>query len=106
MNIFELPDDDNISDKINLDELYEKKREYDESKLVVYNKILSRVHTKIKTTSRQSINERCCWYIIPEMMIGITRYNVQECTSFLLSKLSDKYDYTLYPKHLFSFLRF
>ena len=89
MNIFELPDDDNISDKINLDELYEKKREYDKSKLVVYNKLLSRVHTKIKTTSRQSINERCCWYIIPEMMIGITRYNVQECTSFLLSKLSD-----------------
>lgn len=89
MNIFELPDGDNFSDKINLDELYDKKREYDESKLVTYNKILNRVHTKIKSTSRQSIHERCCWYIIPEIMIGITRYNVQECTSFLLSKLAD-----------------
>lgn len=89
MNIFELPDGENFSDKINLDELYDKKREYDESKLVTYNKILNRVHTKIKNTSRQSIHERCCWYIIPEIMIGITRYNVQECTSFLLSKLSD-----------------
>jgi len=89
MNIFELPDGDNFSDKINLDELYDKKREYDESKLVTYNKILNRVHARIKSTSRQSIHERCCWYIIPEIMIGITRYNVQECTSFLLSKLAD-----------------
>jgi len=89
MNIFGLSDDDNLSDKINLDELYDKKREYDESKLVTYNKILNRVHTKIKSTSRQTIHERCCWYIIPEMMIGITRYNVKECTSFLLSKLTD-----------------
>ena len=103
MNIFELPDGDNFSEKINLDELYDKKREYDESKLVTYNKILNRVHTKIKSTSRQSIHERCCWYIIPEIMIGITRYNVQECTSFLLSKLSDngfKVKYT-HPNLLF-----
>ena len=89
MNIFELPEEENITDRIDLDELYDRKREYDESKLVTYNKILSRVHTKIKTTSRQSIHERCCWYIIPEIMIGITRYNVEECTSFLLTKLSD-----------------
>ena len=88
MNIFELPEEENITDRIDLDELYDRKREYDESKLVIYNKILSRVHTKIKTTSRQSIHERCCWYIIPEIMIGITRYNVEECTSFLLTKLS------------------
>ena len=32
MNIFTLSDDNNISDKINLDDLYEKKRELDEGK--------------------------------------------------------------------------
>ena len=89
MNIFELPEEENITDRIDLDELYDRKREFDESKLVTYNKILTRVHSKIKTTSRQSIHERCCWYIIPEIMIGITRYNVEECTSFLLTKLSE-----------------
>lgn len=89
MNIFTLSDDNNISDKINLDDLYEKKRELDEGKLHIYNKILNRIHAKIKTTSRQQTNEQFCWYIIPEMMIGITKYNVAECTGYIIEKLKD-----------------
>jgi len=89
MNIFTLSDDNNISDKINLDDLYEKKRESDEGKLQIYNKILNRIHAKIKTTSRQLTNERFCWYVIPEMMIGITKYNVAECTGYIIEKLKD-----------------
>jgi len=89
MNIFTLSDDNNISDKINLDDLYEKKRELDEGKLQIYNKILNRIHTKIKTTSRQLTNEQFCWYVIPEMMIGITKYNVAECTGYIIEKLKD-----------------
>jgi hypothetical protein len=89
MNIFTLSDDNNISDKINLDDLYEKKRELDEGKLQIYNKILNRIHAKIKTTSRQQTNEQFCWYIIPEMMIGITKYNVAECTGYIIEKLKD-----------------
>lgn len=89
MNIFTLSDDNNISDKINLDDLYEKKRELDEGKMQIYNKILNRIHAKIKTTSRQLTNERFCWYIIPEMMIGITKYNVAECTGYIIEKLKD-----------------
>lgn len=89
MNIFTLSDDNNISDKINLDDLYEKKRELDEGKLQIYNKILNRIHAKIKTTSRQLTNEQFCWYVIPEMMIGITKYNVAECTGYIIEKLKD-----------------
>ena len=46
---------DNIEnvEKINLDELYEKKKEQDKNKLFTYNKILARIHEKIKLTSRQ-----------------------------------------------------
>ena len=39
MNIFNLSDEDNLTDKINLDDLFEKKREIDDSKLTLYNKI-------------------------------------------------------------------
>ena len=53
MNIFTLNDNNNVSDKINLDDLYEKKREIDESKMHLYNKILNRIHIRIKTTSNQ-----------------------------------------------------
>ena len=89
MNIFTLSDDNNISDKINLDDLYERKRELDEGKLHIYNKILNRIHAKIKTTSRQQQTEQFCWYVIPEMMIGITKYNVAECTGYIIEKLKD-----------------
>ena len=54
MNIFNLKDaDEQLSDKINLDDLYEKKREADEMKHHLYNRILNRIHDRIKLTSRQ-----------------------------------------------------
>lgn len=90
MNIFSLSDDNEINDKINLDDLFEKKREIAENKLQLYNKILNRIHEKIKLTSRQRQGkDQFCWYLIPEMMIGISRYDVAECTDYILRKLRD-----------------
>ena len=51
MNIFTLSEENDLTDKINLDDLFEKKREIAESKLTLYNKILNRIHNKIKLTS-------------------------------------------------------
>ena len=90
MNIFTLSDENDLSDKINLDDLFETKREIDESKLVLYNKILNRIHNKIKITSRQCRGkEQFVWYSVPEMMIGVSRYNVEECTGYILRKLRE-----------------
>jgi hypothetical protein len=90
MNIFTLSDENDLSDKINLDDLFETKREIDESKLVLYNKILNRIHSKIKITSRQNRGkEQFVWYTIPEIMIGVSRYNVEECTGYILRKLRE-----------------
>lgn len=90
MNIFTLSDEDNLSDKLNIDDLFEKKREISENKLHLYNKILNRIHDKIKITSRQNQGkEQFCWYIIPEIMIGIPRYNVAECVEYILRKLRE-----------------
>ena len=48
MNIFTLPDEDEVlTDKLNLDDLFEKKREISETKLGLYNKVLNRIHHKI-----------------------------------------------------------
>ena len=41
--IFTLKDNDN-SEKINLDDLYEKKKQHDLNTLNIYNKILGRIH--------------------------------------------------------------
>ena len=65
-------DDDEYIDKIDLDELYEKKKLNDLQKLNIYKNILSRVHNRIRVTSRQSKDNLCCWYVIPEMIIGVS----------------------------------
>jgi hypothetical protein len=79
-----------LTDKINLDDLFEKKREIAESKLTLYNKILNRIHNKIKLTSNQNRGkEQFIWYLIPEIMIGVSRYDVAECTGYILRKLRE-----------------
>jgi hypothetical protein len=40
-NIFTLENIEDFSEKLNIDELYEKKRQYDLNKLALFNKILN-----------------------------------------------------------------
>jgi hypothetical protein len=86
-NIFTLDNFEDFSERINMDELYEKKQQNDLEQLELYNKILNRVHVKIKTTSRQIKNEQSCWFVVPEMIIGVPRYDQGSCIAFLLDKL-------------------
>jgi len=89
-SIFTLENIDNFSEKLNIDELYERKRQKSLNQLALFNKILNRIHTKIKMTSRQNQGkEQFCWYLIPEMMIGVSRYSVAECTGYILRKLRE-----------------
>ncbi len=86
-NIFTLENIEDFSDKINIDDLYEKKRLYDLNKLALFNKILNRVHVKIKTTSRQKIDSQFCWYVVPEMIIGVPKYDQGACIAYIIDKL-------------------
>lgn len=75
--------------KLNMDELYERKQLRDLNTLDSYNKILNRIHTRIKTVSRNQINEQFCWFIVPEVMIGIPKFDHGACIAYLLDKLRD-----------------
>jgi hypothetical protein len=81
-------DSDKIK-KINLEELYDKKKTYDLSKLSVYNKILNRIHEKIKVTSRQKVDTQFCWYVIPEIILGVASYDRASCISYILEELTN-----------------
>tara|TARA_B100000989_G_C19476218_1_gene443033 strand:+ start:484 stop:1125 length:642 start_codon:yes stop_codon:yes gene_type:complete len=81
--------DNEESIKLNIDELYVKKQQQDLNVMNNYNKILTRIHNKIKYVSKQLINDQCCWYIVPEMMIGIPKYNHKDCTAYVIEKLRD-----------------
>jgi hypothetical protein len=79
---------DNYSDKIDIDELYHGKIKSEKIKLDVYNRLLARVHKKIKLTSRQKIDDQFCCFIVPETMLGIPKYNQTDCIHFLMEKLN------------------
>ena len=87
-NVFNLGELDDFNEKINLDDLYEKKREYDLSKLNIFNKLLGRIHNKIKITSRQKHDEQFCWFHVPEVMIGVPKYDQGACIAYITDKLT------------------
>ena len=86
-NIFTLENIEDFSERLNIDELYEKKRQQDLNKLALFNKILNRIHVKIKTVSRQKIDEQFCWYLVPEIIIGIPKFDQGACIAYLIDKL-------------------
>jgi len=88
-HIFNLGELDDFNEKINLDDLYEKKRDHDISKLNIFNKLLGRIHSKIKLTSRQKHDEQFCWFVVPEMMIGIPKYDQGAAIAYIMDKLTN-----------------
>lgn len=87
-NIFNMGDMSDFTEKINLDELYETKKQKDLNKLETYNRILNRIHNKIKHVSRQRC-EQHCWFVVPEMILGLPRYDNSDCIAYIVQKLRD-----------------
>jgi len=85
--IFTLGDEDEPNIKLNLDELYERKKISDLNTLKIYNKILNRIHNKIKHLSRIHPTEQHCWYVVPEVIIGVPKFDHSSCTAYIIDKL-------------------
>lgn len=88
-SVFTLANASDGGENLNMDDLYEYKQQKDMEVLATFNKILSRIHTKVKTVSRQHGNPQFCWYVIPEMLIGVPTYDAPGCAAYLISKLRD-----------------
>jgi len=86
-SIFTIDNIEDFSEKINIDELYEKKRQQDLNKLALFNKILNRVHVRIRTVSRQKVHEQFCWFLVPETILGVPKYDQGACIAYLMDKL-------------------
>lgn len=101
--IFTLGDVESDEIRLNMDELYEKKKQQDLNTLTTYNRILNRIHNKIKNLSRMKADNQFCWYVIPEIIIGVPKYNHSACTAYIIHKLKDNGFITKYthPNLLF-----
>ena len=101
-NIFTLENiSDDFSEKINIDELYNKKQEKDLKKLELFNKILNRAHVKIKTISKFYVNQHFCWFLVPEVIIGVLQYDQAACIAYIIDKLqTSKFEVKYYHPNL------
>ena len=87
--IFTLGDLQEGAVRLNLDDLYERNKETNLNTLALFNSILNRIHLKIKQISRSQKTEQFCWYVIPEMIIGVPNYNHAMCTAYILDQLKE-----------------
>lgn len=95
----------NIEDEepLNIEELFKPRQEYELREYNLFKKILSRIYSKIKTTSKKKRDECYIWFVVPEIILGYPKYNFSQCISFLIDVLKkDKFLIQFYkPNTLF-----
>lgn len=89
MSLFINVDEDDNTRKINIDDLYEKKKNRDLKQLSIFNKILNRVHKRIIHTSKNKTNDMYIWFTVPEYIFGEPVYDKGECIGYLVTKLEE-----------------
>ena len=96
-------DEEEAAKKINIDDLYEKKRNQDLQMVSTFNKILNRIHKRIQFTGRAKRHEKYIWFTVPQFIFGQPNYDTGECVGYLVTKLEDNGFYVRYmhPNTLF-----
>ncbi len=78
---------DKMSDKISIDALYEKKKKQDMAILKTYQKMLNRVHIQIKRSAAIDPDAKCCFFKVPEFIMGELHYEQTNCIAYLIDQL-------------------
>ena len=87
MSCFLFTDDSDKIENVNIDDLYEKRQQRDLRQVSIFNKILNRIHKRIKVTGRNKTNEQHIWFTIPEYIFGEPVYNKADCIAYIIAKL-------------------
>lgn len=100
---FIFPDEKDENKKIDIDELFETNHQKNLKQLSIFNKILNRIHKKIKITSRNKSGDKYIWFNVPEYIFGEPIYNKAECLSYLVKELESNGFFVnyLHPNNLF-----
>jgi hypothetical protein len=82
-------DEEEMQQRINIDDLYEKNKKRDLKQISIFNKILGRIHKRIIYTNRSKQNDKHIWFIIPEYILGEPLYDQGDCIAYIISKLEE-----------------
>lgn len=85
--VFDLDKIVDVGTQLNMEELYEKKQDVDKRQLDLFNKLLGKIHMRIKHISKQPNHPLILWYIVPETIIGVPRYDQAACIVYLINQL-------------------
>ena len=66
-------------------DLVKEQDERNKQKNKVFNKIYKRIEKKI--TQASSVNLYECWYEIPEFILNLPLYSLEDCKVFVINKL-------------------
>ena len=90
MSCFLFADDQDARGKVNIDELYERNHRRELKQVSIFNKILNRVHNRIKVTAANKFNnEKHVWYQVPSFIFGEPVYDQSTCIAFVVAKLEE-----------------
>ena len=72
---------------INIDELNKIVDNKQKRKNMIYDTILQKCHSRIKTTARLNNNMNFCFYSVPKYIFGIPLYDSKSCILYVISSL-------------------
>lgn len=72
---------------LNAKDLVKQQKKKDKEKNLIFQKVYDRIDKKILMASNQNFYQ--CLYEIPEFMLGLPLYNLQECIIYVNKKLKN-----------------
>lgn len=78
-----------MTQKLNIDDLYEKKRQKDAKQFEIFKRMLHRVHVQIRRTAACRGELPCCWFTVPRFIMGVPLYDQAACIAYLLDQLQE-----------------
>jgi hypothetical protein len=73
--------------KLDLNELQAPLKEKEKIKNDIYDKILVRVHNRIKLVARNA--ETFSYFVIPKFVLGIPMYDFEQCKHYIITSLTE-----------------
>ena len=72
---------------LNPSSLYKEEAKRDATRIRIYNSVLQQIYTKIKAIARIPGNEKALWYLVPEFIPGVPRFDVGDAILYIVWNL-------------------
>jgi hypothetical protein len=67
--------------------LYKEEAKRDATRIRIYNGVLQQIYNKIKAVSRIPGNEKALWYVVPEFLPGVPRFDIGDAILYIVWNL-------------------